>query len=223
VCGRRLKQWLAFGLAILVSALPVLARSASREPVTVIISMHNDVGVAWDTLRAAEEETSLVLREAGIDIQWRNCPETSQKHESKNCAEAAFPKHLHLRIAKRSVGLSPDAMGISFLSQDGTGCQADLFFEEMQALRERSNVSMANILGHVAAHEIGHLLLGTNSHAPLGIMRAVWGPEELSSARRTALLFSEKQSEQMRARLERFAAQTRPPCTSDQQLGDCTL
>lgn len=219
---KTLRQWLGLGLAMGISALPVIAKSVSKEPVTVTISMHNDVGIAWDTLRAAEEETSHVFREAGIDIQWRNCPGVSEQeiHEPKNCAEAAFPKHLQLRITKRSIGLSPDVMGISFLSQDGTGCQADLFFEEMQALREKSNVSMANILGHVAAHEIGHLLLGTNSHAPLGIMRAVWGPVELSSARRTALLFSEKQSEQMRARLERFMAQTGARRASDRQLGD---
>ena len=33
---------------------------------------------------------------------------------------------------------------------------------------------MAVILGRVTAHEIGHLLLGTNGHAPAGLMRATW-------------------------------------------------
>jgi len=33
---------------------------------------------------------------------------------------------------------------------------------------------MATLLGRVTAHEIGHLLLGTNSHTLAGIMRAKW-------------------------------------------------
>jgi hypothetical protein len=100
-------------------------------------------------------------------------------------------------------------MGISFLSEDG-GCQADLFFEEMEGLREKANANLPDIFGHVAAHELGHLLLGTNSHSPRGIMRAVWGPDELLSVGQRALFFSEKQAEQMRQRLRSAVALSKP-------------
>jgi hypothetical protein len=33
-------------------------------------------------------------------------------------------------------------------------------------------------LGHVMAHEVGHLLLGTSSHTPTGLMIADWHPLE---------------------------------------------
>jgi hypothetical protein len=92
-------------------------------------------------------------------------------------------------------------MGIAFQSEDGGGCQADLFYEGIEGLRRNSNASPASILGYVAAHEIGHLLLGTNSHAPRGIMRADWGPDELVSASRRALHFSERESAKMRGTL----------------------
>ena len=32
----------------------------------------------------------------------------------------------------------------------------------------------ATLVGRVSAHEIGHLLLGTNAHATHGLMRASW-------------------------------------------------
>ena|SRR5256714_1243370 len=69
-------------------------------------------------------------------------------------------------------------MGIS----DGKGCYADLFYEPMEELHETSKVSLASRLGQVAAHETVHLLLGTNSHAAGGIMRAVWESGQLARA-----------------------------------------
>jgi hypothetical protein len=33
-------------------------------------------------------------------------------------------------------------------------------------------------LGHIIAHEVGHLLIGANSHADEGLMRPNWNPRE---------------------------------------------
>jgi hypothetical protein len=40
------------------------------------------------------------------------------------------------------------------------------------------------LLGRAIAHEIGHLLLATNTHAPSGLMRELWSHDELQRARR---------------------------------------
>jgi len=37
----------------------------------------------------------------------------------------------------------------------------------------------ASVLGFAVAHEVGHLLLGTNAHAAAGLMRAVWSRSDL--------------------------------------------
>jgi len=87
-------------------------------------------------------------------------------------------------------------MGIWYLSEDGKGCYADLFYEPMEELHEKSKVSLAGPLGQVAAHETGHPLLGTISHVPGGIMRAVWESGELASVRKAALFFSASESRQ---------------------------
>ena len=216
---------MGLGLVVAMSGGPAKAKVVPKTPVVVTISVHNDVAVPWGTIRGAEEEASLVFRQAGIDVEWLNCQTVSEvtvaAEKSRSCGEAIFPEHLQLRIVKRSVGLSPKVMGISFLSEDGSGCQADLFYERIEGLRRESNASLASILGDVASHEIGHLLLGTNSHASRGIMRAVWGPDELASVTQRALIFSEKESAQMRARLG--SAETRKkdaPLVSSEHLGD---
>jgi hypothetical protein len=205
VSGKRLRKWMGLGLALAMSGFPAKAKVAARSPVIVTISVHNDVAVPWGTIREAEGEASRVFREAGIDVEWMNCQavsgETLETEKSRSCREAIFPEHLQLRIVKQSVGLRPDVMGVSFLSEDGSGCQADLFYEGVEGLRQKTNASLAIILGDVASHEIGHLLLGTNSHAPHGVMRAVWGQDELVSVARRTLFFSEKESARMRGRL----------------------
>jgi hypothetical protein len=224
VSGRRLGKWKALGLVLAMSGVPGQAKVAPNTPVIVTISMHNDAAVPWGTIREAEVEASRVFREAGIDVEWVNCQavsdETLEAGKSRSCGEAIFPEHLQLRIAKRSVGLRQDVMGISFLSADGSGCQADLFYEEIEGLRQKTNANLASILGDVASHEIGHLLLGTNSHAPHGIMRAVWGHDELVSVSRRALFFSERESAKIRARLGSLEARRKDEQQAGGHMGD---
>jgi hypothetical protein len=66
--------------------------------------------------------------------------------------------------------------------------------------REQQFVSKAQILGHAVAHEIGHLLMGTNSHSPHGLMREGWKVNDLREMSQRHLLFSKEEVERMRAR-----------------------
>lgn len=103
---------------------------------------------------------------------------------------------------RRSLNLRDSTLGISYLASDGTGFQAAIFYKGIEKLRHETFVDPAIILGHVAAHEIGHLLLGTNSHSAGGIMRAHWKMEELARANKGLLLFFAKsQSHRMTEKL----------------------
>lgn len=92
-------------------------------------------------------------------------------------------------------------MGISFQGEDGMGCFADLFCEPMEKLRESDGTNVAILLGQVAAHELGHLLLGTNSHAAAGIKQARWTADRLTSPGLARMVFLDRESQKMRERL----------------------
>jgi hypothetical protein len=172
-----------------------------EEP-QVTVAVHNDAGIPPGILLQAESEASRIFRQSGLQVRWLNCsPPQLFKQSPSECATADFPRHLQLRIAKHSRNLNELTMGASYLSADGTGCYADLFFDRAQLVHETSHVSMATILGHGIAHELGHLLLGTNSHAPAGIMRARWQSADLASASKGTLLFSSLESQEMRFKL----------------------
>jgi len=174
----------------------------AQESARVTISVYNEAEVPVDVVGRAEEQAGRVFRHAGIEVTWLDCKVPALNEEaSRACREAVFPEHLHLRIVRKSLGLKGETMGISFQADDGSGCYADLFYEPMEQLHLSNGTDIASLLGHVAAHEIGHLLLGTNSHSEAGVMHAHWSAEELASAKVGGLVFLEKESRRMRARL----------------------
>ena len=63
------------------------------------------------------------------------------------------------------------------------------------------------ILGCVIAHELGHLLLGSNSHSCAGIMRSRWGLTQLREALMGSLFFTAEQARVMQAQVN---ARTKP-------------
>ena len=175
---------------------------AAQEGPLLTISVYNGAEVPVEVLSRAEEQAQRIFQHAGIEVKWLNCnmPAVSEG-ASQACREAVFPEHLHLRIVRASQGLKAEAMGISFQAEDGRGCYADLFYEPMKLLHKSDGTEIPSLLGHVAAHEIGHLLLGTNSHSAAGIMHAHWTAEELASAKSGGLVFSENESRRMKAKL----------------------
>lgn len=207
-----LRRWVAlgFGLIWMVSVGVPNARadSSGARRSAVQISVYNDAGLKPGTIRSAEEDAAAVFRRAGIEAEWKNCPsEDISAQVGKPCGQVAYPTKLVLRIEKHPRGLVPEAFGVAYLSQDGQGAYCDVFVEPMEELQKTFPVSLDSILGHVAAHEIAHLLLGAHSHSPNGLMRAQWNSHTIEELRRGILGFNSAQSSAMADRLE-FASDT---------------
>jgi hypothetical protein len=127
-CARRL---LSAGLFIAFSSAAVWAKNLPQESPSVTISVFNDSGISSEILRQAEKVSSQVFEESGIYVDWFNCSPTDEAPGGEvACRQVAFPQHLRLRIVRRSRSLQDSTLGISYLSSDGTGCQADIFYEE---------------------------------------------------------------------------------------------
>ncbi len=72
------------------------------------------------------------------------------------------------------------------------------------------------LLGHVLAHEIGHLLLQSNSHSISGIMSGRWAGGELRRISEGTMFFMPKESKIMQERLSAFV---RKPADLPQPIG----
>jgi hypothetical protein len=122
------------------------------------------------------------------------------KHPSnpQACEEPREQNDLMLRILPGSgVVLDNNALDQATVTSEG-GFNADLFFKRIDNLSQMG-ISKSRVLAYAAAHEMCHLLLGSGSHSPTGIMRTRWDRRDLEAINRAWLSFSPNECEQMRA------------------------
>ena len=93
------------------------------------------------------------------------------------------PGELAIRIVrsptpKRDNGTLPlgDAM---IDTRTGTGVLATIYVDRIEWLAHQAGADRRALLGRAIAHELGHLLLATTTHGPVGLMRAYWSREEV--------------------------------------------
>ena len=197
------------------------AELAEAEKEAARIFGHAGIDLVWadcassathvgpDALVRAGEESSPDLaspdlashRTAGLRPTERAGAPAPTWIDDTECVSFEWPAHLEVRISRGSSRGNSDVFGMAFLSAEGTGCYSDVFYERARELHNSWNFPLAVVMGNVMAHELGHLLLGSNSHASAGIMRARWQSEDLHRAVRADLRFTDQQAESMRRKL----------------------
>lgn len=172
--------------------------SRQRNP-QVLVCVYNQAGVSDRMLRDAEANTSRVFRQSSIHLLWANCADKDAN--LNDYRDSALDLRLYIHVVPRAVTLSQDAFGSAFLGSDGTGRYADVFLDSIRQLQaEQSAATLPEVLGHVMAHEIGHLLLGLKAHSSTGIMQARWSAAELWSMAMGRLVFDEEQRKRLLSR-----------------------
>lgn len=165
----------------------VWGQSNSRDNPQLFVAVYNDAAIPKATLLAAEDKASTIYRRAGVELHWLNSP-------------ASRPE-LAVRVIPRSRNLANDIFGVAFLDSNGFGRQADVFYNNIAELSAAWSQNEAELLGCVMAHEIGHLLLGSNSHSPTGIMQLHWDGQQLHLASLGQLGFDRKEIRKIHQRL----------------------
>ena len=169
--------------------------------VSVTVGVFNDAAAPRPVVEFAEQEASRIFMAAGLEITWVDCVARQENMPSARCLAPQGPTHLNLRILPRGKKVKEDSFGVAFLAEDGTGTYIDVFYDAIEKLHHESNTSPGRLLGHVMAHEIGHLLIGSHAHSNWGIMCPVWSQRELRSLEMGSLFFTENQGRTMKTRL----------------------
>lgn len=188
--------------AIVICSVMGSAQESFGQNQPVNVSVFSDVQIPEEILALAEQRASQIFSSAGVDVVWINCIRGPSTIPDQGCSRTYGPRDLVLRITTHvSSATSDAAFGVAWLAADGSGRYADVFWTRAQELRTDSNADLGRILGSVMAHEIGHLLLGVNSHSVSGLMQARWGGGALHHIVTGTLLFSPAQGAQMRTHL----------------------
>jgi len=171
----------------------------------ITVRVYRYADVSNRTLVQAEQETSRIFRQAGVELAWLDCPTShAEEEEYPACEPLLGAMAVDLRILPSSMAArirsSAEELGVALASaRAGTASAGWVFYEHVKHLAESHIASDDLILGLAIAHEIGHLLLGPHSHSPGGIMRANWDGKNLEEASRGKLLFTRRQARLIRA------------------------
>ena len=179
-----------------------LDESTPRVPVTVWID--DSFGVSADDIKAARAEAEAIFRQAGIAPVWFHCGLADGKwpDSSDRCKSGVGPDGITVRL-RRSSGLGESKrlpLGAAQVdTQAHTGSIATVFADRVASTSNRAGANARDVLGRVIAHEVGHLLIGTNHHATHGLMRANWTDLELRRSIGLEWRFSASEARCMRA------------------------
>jgi hypothetical protein len=185
---------------MLMLCIACVARDVENGAAQVLVNVYDDAGIPVNVLMRAEQSAGRIFRIAGLQVIWKNCEEVPQSPaREKGCGKAGRTS-LSIRVVRHSSTLTDSVFGASFLDEEGSGVYGDVFFENAERLSEVAHVNVGDVLGHVIAHELGHLLLGRDAHSQIGIMRPQWAKEELKSLAMGRLLFTHEQGRQITQR-----------------------
>jgi hypothetical protein len=70
-------------------------------------------------------------------------------------------------------------LGNALVMHRAGGVLATVYSNCVAWLAKAASTDVGVLLGRVAAHELGHLMMHTSAHAPRGLMRSNWTPDEV--------------------------------------------
>jgi len=189
--------WLFIGvLSPVVGASP----DTHTPPVSLTVSIFNDADLPASVLQQAESRARAVMSNAGVSLTWLDCGVPGQWRTELGCQAVVFPTHFSVRLVAGRKAPSDDIFGQAYLNERGEGNYANVYVTLLSSAKALSVIKEGDLLGYVVTHELGHLLLGKESHSAGGLMRARWEVAQLQQGARGNLLFSRDETEKIRSR-----------------------
>jgi hypothetical protein len=150
------------------------------------------VHLPTDALSRTQQEAQRIFAAAGISLVWLSTQEPP-----------AGSLIIQIVTTPNGWNGNPNILGSAPGSKDARGRVARLFFDRIDDLARLFHLEVSQVLGHVMAHEMGHLLLPYGSHTAAGLMKEGWDHQQALLAATGNLTFDSSQGALIRARLKR--------------------
>ena len=150
-------------------------------------------GSALDIATRAEEIASRMFANIGVLLAWRG--------SGNDCPTEAIIVNLTTRTPH---GLRPNAL--AYALPHGAS-YVRVFLDRIHELSVTCPSLERPLLAHVLAHEITHILQGTDGHSDRGVMKARWDQNDYYQMRSGGLAFTPEDVRLIRSSIARQAAQ----------------
>jgi hypothetical protein len=178
--------------------LSVNSAHAESVPQILTVRVYDAVGLPAADAGGAQRAANGIFDGTGIRLRWRECGEVSDEGRADACADPLGPDEVIARLTSGVAFGSAAAFGYAVVDAGAqAGSIATIFADRVAAAASRLGINRATLIGRALAHEIGHLLLGTNSHGPSGLMRAWWPDADLRRGFGSGWRFSPRETERI--------------------------
>jgi hypothetical protein len=194
---------------VLMNDATALGESGPSAPTIatprVTVTVFDNAKVSTEQLAAAEEEARQIFLRAGVDITWLNCskPLATEQSKAAPCGSIGVG-HVVAEILPRAnneqLRFRLEVLGTANITNKRGSFYCFLFYDRIERLAGQ-RLLKSRLLANVLAHEIGHLILSSNSHSLSGIMSGQWDEGGLRQISQGAMFFQPSESRIMRQRL----------------------
>lgn len=169
------------------------AEAAFQSAITVRVYQSADLPP--ETERRALVEAATVLRGALVDVRWQRCPASNR---ARVCDTTPTPDVLLLRFLGEGPRAPRMPLGTAMVAPCAGGVLATVYSNRVANLAEEGAADFAVLLGRVAAHELGHLMMHGAAHSRRGLMRPNWTAGEVRRDRASDWAFTREDVTAMR-------------------------
>ncbi|HKE24638.1 MAG TPA: hypothetical protein VKB88_19885 [Bryobacteraceae bacterium] len=171
----------------------LLSRPAIGSDLRLSVRVCNFSSANNVILFQAEAIARRIFQDAGIDTDWTTAGDPRRLNPSILTVQILPGRSQRYDLK--------DAFGVAMNDKKAAPFLADVFFGVIGE-RAATQEEEALILGHVMAHEVGHLLLGVE-HTPATIMAGELCGRDLPLMRAGRMRFSKSQSDHLRTAVAR--------------------
>jgi hypothetical protein len=183
--------WAMAMVLMTATVSPARAGAGDLGPVrpTLVVRTYDTFGVPGRDLSTAEATAARVFDGIGVRVVWMNCGSARRHFTSvaAPCDEPLTTGEVILRIASAGPDDEKDtaSMGFALVSPHAVTAPvlATVFADRVHDVARGAGIDPPPLLGLAIGHELGHLLLSTDAHAAIGLMRARWSQAELRRTR----------------------------------------
>jgi hypothetical protein len=166
------------------AAASLTAGQNGAKIVEVIVPVVNSQSMNR-ALNRAEGIAADIFSQIGLQVRWR-------LRESQPRGRRTEPIRPILVVFSWNTpdNLHPGAMAFSQPYAVG-GASITVFMDRLEPMGGSNPTTTAALLGHVLAHEMGHVLQGTEHHSASGVLKARWSQAEIQKMASEPLRFTD--------------------------------
>jgi len=178
----------------------------SSATLSLTVRFYNTSSATVRELEEMKESASQIFNRAGVEVEWIPCaPGPRDSAVCQNPSDAPNRTIIFVRLMDAPIqpahGNQPHRALLGRANHNTAS--AAVFYKTACAIEQNAPriVTRGQILGYGLAHEIGHLLLATDAHSLVGIMKENYDSDDLFAMGKGHLLFATAESRVIRKRI----------------------